>query len=126
MGTNQPYENEPESDDDFLVKETVELDHNPGGDSYDSWNIDSDTHSRIKARAISRTGEHIRLVVVEEDEFEFFEEGTDYWYESQTSWGTSVNLEERFSTEGNHVLVVLAKNVEGNNGAEVTVEAWEF
>lgn len=126
MGTNQPYEDEPQSEDDFVINETVVLEDEPSESPYSSWEVDSSSNPHLRGRAIARGGENIRFILMEADEFDYYESDEDYWFENQTNYSSSISFEERLNSGDEHVLVVEAdQGGNGQEGIEVTVEVWE-
>lgn len=120
MGIQQPFGDEPNSEDSFVVKETTELETDERDEAFESWELGA--NGKYKARAISRDGRPVRLYFMEGDEFEHYEEGEEFWYEDRSNSGTSVSLNNRM--HGHHYIVVQSSS-STNDELEVTVEVWE-
>jgi hypothetical protein len=126
MGTNQPYDDEPQSEDDYVVNETVTLEDTPSETPYASWEIDTSTNPHLRGRAIARGGESIQLILMESDEFEYYEKNEEFWFENRSDHANSIKFEERVNGGDDHILVVEAdQGGNGQDGIEVTVEVWE-
>lgn len=107
MGIDQPFENEPSSEDDYIINETTELDEKRDNERYVSWEFETDKPGAYKGRAISRTGKNITVMILEPEEFDQFEAGNHYWTEMETSSEVSVYFHESLKP-GEYVLVVTA------------------
>lgn len=125
MGIDQPFEDEPRSDEQYLVNETAVLDEE-AKNPYRAWDIDASDGILLKARAISRGDAKIRLLLMERDEFDHYEKGNNFWVEDESDSRQSVQLNNRLRG-GDHIVVVEAdvpKSRELPDDPEVTVEAW--
>lgn len=101
MGIQQPFEGEPGSEEAYIVNETTELEENQGKKSYASWEIEGSDKPTIRGEAIARGGENIKLLLVEAEEFEHYEEGENFWTEEVSDRSsTSVKIADRLEPLG--------------------------
>lgn len=119
MSHEQPFGDQPNSVEQYIINETTILDEDKDNKTFASWEVDAST---IKSRAISRGDHQIRAYVLQESDFEFYKEGERFWYEGRTNEGFSIRLSEQLGDE-DHVLVI---EHTGNpeSETEVTVQAW--